>query len=254
MDKISSFDLLNREPIKFYDILIYKPKLSDIEIVGKDSFMRRTNLITISELDIRDFYEEIGENIKDIDPFYFKPYNYLISQCQNKLFFLEIKIAFFTYIKREIKIEEGLFTCSLDNGSTFVFTQEIFNEFQNIVKEINFEKGDEEFPEIISDNEEMVKKFEEKRQLLIETKRKERKKAMSKEEGITLGEVISCLCAFGIGYNMLNIWDLTIYQLYDQFERCKLKDEYDKNLSAIMAGADSSKIDLVYWIKKINNN
>lgn len=42
-----------------------------------------------------------------------------------------------------------------------------------------------------------------------------RKKSQDKK--LALGNIISKVCAANIGYNLLNIYDLTIYQLYDQF-------------------------------------
>lgn len=39
----------------------------------------------------------------------------------------------------------------------------------------------------------------------------------SHNKKFTLGNIVSKICASNIGYNLFNIYDLTIYQLYDQF-------------------------------------
>lgn len=254
MDNYSTFDYLSNEPLDFYGLKIYKPTLKDIDKMTISRYNRITSLIAISEMDLRDLTEELGMNVNDFENSYFNPYNYIILQSQNKLFFLELRLAFVTYIKKDIKIVGGNIQCALDNKEIFTFTKENFSEFQKIIRKINFIPDDEEFPEIISDNEVMKKKFEEKRKLLMETKRKERKKTAKSENSVGFGEVVSSLCGYNMGYNLINIWDLTIYQVYEQFKRGRLKESYESDVSAILAGADSHKIDLVYWIKKINNN
>ena len=103
-----------------------------------------------------------------------------------------------------------------------------------------------------SDNREIVERFKQKfikaRLKLREAKKREREKNSQKGDGITLPDIISSLCAYGIGYTMLNVWDLTIYQLYDQFEKVTGKDRYDKDYAAILAGADAKKIKLKNWM------
>ena len=86
---------------------------------------------------------------------------------------------------------------------------------------------EEEDDEIITDDLEMKKKFEEARKKLKLAKAKAR------------------------GYTLFNVWDLTIYQLYDQFKRLQLKEDYETGTQMLLAGVDSKKVDLQYWIKKI---
>ncbi|CRH60014.1 Uncharacterised protein [Chlamydia trachomatis] len=69
----------------------------------------------------------------------------------------------------------------------------------------------EEEREIISPNEKLKQKFIKARLKLREAKKREREKNSQKGDGITLPDIISSLCAYGIGYTMLNVWDLTIY-------------------------------------------
>ena len=97
----------------------------------------------------------------------------------------------------------------------------------------------------------MKKKFLEKRKKLKEAKEKQRLKAKERNKGNEIGipDMISSLCIYNVGYNLTNVWDLTIYQLYNQFQKCQRKDDYDKNYQALLAGADKTKIKIKSWIK-----
>lgn len=60
----------------------------------------------------------------------------------------------------------------------------------------------------------------------IAQKKKEAKK-QGKQNQIGLGNIISYLCSQNCGYTFFNIWDLTIYQLFDQFFRQNIKVQTD---------------------------
>lgn len=47
--------------------------------------------------------------------------------------------------------------------------------------------------------------------------KKEAKKKSTPDKRMQIGNIISKLCSAGIGYTLLNIYNLTVFQLYDQF-------------------------------------
>lgn len=49
---------------------------------------------------------------------------------------------------------------------------------------------------------------------------KQQAKKSTDDRRMHIGNIISKLCCSGVGYNLLNIYDLTIFQLYDQFFQC----------------------------------
>lgn len=57
--------------------------------------------------------------------------------------------------------------------------------------------------------------------------RQELKKAKNGDSNMELTNLISALAARGTGYNLFNIWDLTVYQLYDQFARTNVNVQMD---------------------------
>lgn len=81
----------------------------------------------------------------------------------------------------------------------------------------------------------------------IKEKREQYKSKMKKKKDeITL--IVSYLThCDGSSYNLFNIWDLTIYQLYFTFKTFKDKEKYDVNLKIQLNGmSKDNKLD--YWL------
>lgn len=70
-------------------------------------------------------------------------------------------------------------------------------------------------------------------------------KAMSSgSEGITLNDIISSVSVMSKSINKINIWELTIYQLYDDFARLNKIDNYNLQIKASMM---SSEVEIEHW-------
>ena len=259
--KIDRTSILAGNPVDFGLLTIYQPSLKDINKIGYDQFARITNLLTISESDLLLLYNK--EHIENGET---NPILWLYDNClKNPTFFLELQIGFLTYIKEEVFLDTDNkgFKFLVDGekvlpGGKVIKTQQFFSlttknfsEFQSIVRLLNM--SEEEDDEIITDDLEMKRKFEEARKKLKLAKAKARAEQAAKHRGkeITLPDIVSSLCAYGVGYTLFNVWDLTIYQLYDQFKRLQLKENYETGTQMLLAGVDSKKVDLQYWIKKI---
>jgi hypothetical protein len=65
--------------------------------------------------------------------------------------------------------------------------------------------------------------------------------------------LISSVCSKHANLSLFNIEKLTIYQLIDQFKRLNMIDEYFISVDSLLAGADSKKVDLNHWSKKIQD-
>ncbi len=87
---------------------------------------------------------------------------------------------------------------------------------------------------------------------IIEKIKENKKNAPKPKELITLSSMISGLGWKANNINIFNVWDLTVYQLYDGLNRLKIIDDYQFTLSGIYAGTiDSGKINLkdINWMK-----
>lgn len=91
--------------------------------------------------------------------------------------------------------------------------------------------------------------------LLEKIKNANKKKQQKHDKKMELPNLVSALVSHSKNLNILNIWDLTIYQLYDQFRRQQLDDYYDINSSHVAAWGDSdNKFDNTIWYSLIHEN
>lgn len=261
MDKIDDLNLLAGGAIPFGPLKVYQPTLKEINNIGFSEFCRITNLLTISEEELLLFYDK--NKITDGET---NPLQYLISQSlKSPVFFFEVQLSFFTYTKEEIYLDpkKKCFKFFLPMSKElptkkiveikdwFYLNDENFPQFQSIIRAINFTKEEEDH-EINSDDKKMVEKFKEARKKLKLAKAKERlKKTSSQENEISFSDMISSICCAGLGYTLFNIWDLTIYQLYNLFKRYQMRENFNIDLQMLLAGADSKKVKLQPWMKKI---
>lgn len=121
-----------------------------------------------------------------------------------------------------------------------VLTADIMDEIIYLVKYCNslinsdgeYDPHDEKTRELI----ERMKKYREK---------VEKIKNGNEESGQPLYNVISAITVRSNSINKMNILDLTIFQIYDEYKRLITIDQYNQSLQALMAGA--SGVELQQW-------
>ena len=95
---------------------------------------------------------------------------------------------------------------------------------------------------------EKMKKGQKQLDKTREKKREEKGVASDTE----LANIISCVAAKNHnGLNMINIWDMTIYNLYEQFKLIRENNIHDaETLSVFVWGDKSNKFDIDSWFKE----
>jgi hypothetical protein len=68
----------------------------------------------------------------------------------------------------------------------------------------------------------------------------------------TLGTLLTAICCMGIGLNPLNIGEMSYACVHWLIAMEQQKEEYDIDIRALLAGADSKKVKPKYWIKNID--
>lgn len=120
--------------------------------------------------------------------------------------------------------------------------RENFEDFLNVVKQQNNISREIKKPE---------KKISEKQRRLME-KREKGRKMMAKSKGqddIGLFELASNLSIFMNDID--KVFNLTLYQFYNQLEKYMRKDTYERNFEMYLQGADPKKLNLdVHWTSK----
>lgn len=67
-----------------------------------------------------------------------------------------------------------------------------------------------------------------------------------------LENIISSVASKSPNLSMANIWDITLYQLYDQFTRLQIVDVYERQATSVSVwGDEKKKFDPTQWFKSI---
>lgn len=207
MIEIDKLILISGQPFKIReDLFVYPPHLSDIVRIGKDTYNQYLSMfITDSATILSNIGAEIEE---DIDP---------------------IKLITLVPPLREI---------FLDALSFFIHEDVMYDEhigyFYGDEKTINFDEiktikyaslimscVDTKEAEPVKFANSMAKEIYEK-----VLKRKGSVKTQ-KDADFDLYNIVGAVCAFHGSINLLNVWDLTVYQFYDQFSRINTKIQMD---------------------------
>lgn len=85
----------------------------------------------------------------------------------------------------------------------------------------------------------------------IESGREKQRKTTGTGTDMEIGNLVSSLAAYHNSLNILNIWDLTVYQLYDQFFRQNNNNMYNLQIMSVAAWGDKEgHFQASAWFKK----
>ena len=140
----------------------------------------------------------------------------------------------------------------LDDMSVVIDEKYVINRdnFDGIVEMIQLQNNPEKS---VSDEDEYNPVNELAKSIAEKLKRSkeivEKSKALDSDgDGLTIPDIISAVSAMSNSLNKLNIWDLTIYQLYDEFARLTKIDNYRLQIQASMWSSD---IEIEHWSEPI---
>lgn len=218
MAKISDFEKISGRPVVVDGIPIIQPTLRSIREVGYDEFYR---YISIINADAKNMIHQIfGDNEEDI-PNEITTYDFFM--LSDKLANILIGALSF-FIDGELHYSERhsaiLFLSSNEGATSAVkFDKDIFEDIRLAILEVcGFSIENENLRKTHMQNEkkclDIIAKLEAGRE-----KMRKAKGETNKSDGTELWNIIGAVSAKSQSYNLLNIWDLTICQLYDQFYR-----------------------------------
>jgi hypothetical protein len=247
MDRLTlEMKLLKGSPIEFQNVgIIYPVTLK--EIADGIGFMKYNQYLSVIALDKYDIKEQL-QTTEDIEVFDFLVINALKGAEDYKKLIIES----LSWIFREpIHVDEfGFFYLGKTEDQRIIHKGN-FQELVGLVMQMNhIEREEDEFAELEANaaNEQARKMI----QRLRENKRELKKHV--KNKGIDLISMLSGIAWKCSNVNIFNIWDLTIYQLYDAYYRICVVDEYNNTMRGLYAGTiDSKSVNLeeVNWTKTI---
>ncbi|AKQ08528.1 hypothetical protein PQE66_gp213 [Bacillus phage PBC2] len=126
-----------------------------------------------------------------------------------------------------------------------------FDEIVSVIKLQNYLMKPEESKRVDNPADEETRALmEHMKKMREKVEAKKRQQQESEEESdIDLADIVSAVCSKSNSINKLNIWDFTLYQVYDEYARLELIDNYIFSIKAMMAGAE--KIDLRHWSSRL---
>lgn len=202
-------------------------------------------------LKIKKEYDDLGDS-KKLD---FSFYNILVF---DKMVINTVVNAFNFFFSDEIIYDENdrvflLMNGLKDNNGNNVVTGIIHEgNYEDIIdlimQRINIEKPKNEIKGGKPKN-----KIAEKIMKKIESAAKMQKKKEDKK--LELGNIISSVASHSKSLNIVNIWDATIFQIYDQFTRNRLDDSYSMNSTSVSVWGDKDKkFNDTLWFSTIHRN
>lgn len=235
--------LLSKNDIPFIEaqIILHQPTLKEVAFIGEENFYLGCELLTFSKDSLKE-QDKIGlENKSDFD--------ILMSVVEQNQISKTCLLSILTLIFPTYKIDMGggVIVLMDENGVQYI-RAEHFDALKQIITEmfcLNRKNADgDDYNPGNEAARKMAERFRKARQKKAEMRGEDTSKIN------ILSRYISIL-SVGLGMDINELMNYTVYQLFDIFERFELKMSFDYYVQAKMAGAkDLEEVD--NWMKDIH--
>ena len=235
--------LLSKNDIPFIEakVVIHPPTLKEIAYIGEENFYLGCELLNFSKDNLKE-QDKIGlENRTDFDILMSVVEQNQVSQtCLMSI----LALIFPTY---RIQMGGGVIVLMDDNGVQYI-RAEHFEPLKKIIRQMFcLDRKDAADGDYNPGNEaarKMAERFKKARQKKAEMRGEDTGK-------INILSRYASILSVGLNMNINDLMELTVYQLFDMFERFELKVSFDYYIQAKMAGAkDLEEAD--NWMKDIH--
>lgn len=226
-----SLKLQEGVPIEVKDLLVPSLTLKEINEIGYDTYQKYI-AYALYEFQEETFEQEGMEVLRLL-----MPYQFFSLSNQSEAFITSFK-AYEFFFKSKAEMNDNLeiiFVSGINKGK--VLSRDKFNEVKNILKIIYGLADDKE--------EEYIPADDKAKEIMNKIKDARAKVAKKEDSGVRFSSIVSGVSTKSNSINRFNVFNLTIYQLYDEFKRLTAIDNFGMNFSAMIQGA---KIDeLEHW-------
>lgn len=262
MSKISDLILIGGLDIEITDppVRIHQPRLNEIALIGEDKFFQSMSIFYIEPgplMGLADGLIMLNEEEKQMwidsstayDTFLFLLQMTAFRPMEDRNVLIErARLAFKTMVPTHTFVfnneSNTMILVSDDKSHSIVVDRDLFLRFKSIAEEIfllnKFFGVSDSTTKLSAAAQKIADKI-----ALSEQKLKKLKNG-NDEENSQFARIISIM---GMNYELDYLNNLTVYQLYNQFERFNLFSSYNQGVQASLAGA--SNVELVDWYKKI---
>lgn len=250
--KLSYFELLSPDSVNIPHVGgIISPKLKDISSIGYNTYQYYLNILL---MDLKTYFMIIGqpeqyEMLSEEEKSQITIFDLLTINEQSVNLFQEI-LNFF--IKEDVtySLQNRCFLVHKADEVVGIITRENYPQVCDFICQRNCIK---------SNQEEDLSKVKSKKALEIMKKlqkgRSEKSKQTESDKNMELGNIISAVANKSQSLNILNIWDLTVFQIWDCFSRLSNNSIYHiQSMSVAVWGNKDHSFDATSWFKRINTN
>lgn len=231
---------------------VYPPTVNDV--VGNKDFLIYQSLFTMTQEDLNDAYGQ-DERVQQVPT----PFKYLLmNYYQDEEIRQKIHDGFDKFVHEPVTIvpeiemlligkSEDELDPDVDLDNPRLLTEENYFEFQNLIRKVMGEKEAEPAEPEDPNLDPRIKRWK--------AKVKEHDRIIAKKKakkGPTFGTLLAAICCMGIGLTPLNIGEISYACVHWLITMEQQKEEYDIDIRALLAGADSKKVKPKYWIKNIS--
>lgn len=228
---------------------VYPPLIK--EVIENNKFPLYKKLLTLSQEDIEDEFNEKNLDVKDL----LTPLEYLLNTAYNDKrlealaretfkFFIHENVHFLYEQKKIIigDLEEDLKKIKSIDELRMIGEDEYF-EFQNMVREV---LGEQVIDPPNPNEDPRIKRLKAKARYRDRIKAKQGK-------GLNLASSLVSICCMNFGLNPLNIGELSYAAISPLIRYYQEKEKYQLDIDSLLAGADSKKIKPKYWVRNIDD-
>ena len=240
-------------PIEFKDICkVYPPTVNDV--VSNDDFSIYQSLFTMTQEELDEAYLK-DESVIQVPT----PYQYLLmNYYQDKEIGQKIIDAFKQFIHEPVTIvpelemlligkSEDELDPDVDLENPRLLKEEDYFDFQNCIR-MSMGLDKIKLPDPEEENlDPRIKRWKMKVKQSDEILKKKKAK-----NAPTFGTLLAAICCMGIGLNPLNIGEMSYACVQWLIAMYQQNEEYDVDIRALLAGADSKKVKPKYWIKNLD--
>ena len=215
-------------PFPQAQIAIHQPTIKEIGLIGEESFYSGCGALNFSKNSLS---SEDRIALKD-----FTDFEILMSMINNKSFNTQqtridiLMILTLLFPDYQIKISQQEINL-IKEGESHLINSGNFEEFKKILTAMFCLKGkgsETEYNPSGDKAREIIEKLNKRKQKLAE---------QNGDQKVSVLNRFASILAIGQKQDLNEILDYTVYQLFDQFDRFTLKEQFDIHLKAQLAGA-----------------
>lgn len=250
MKKLNTLLLLSGNDIPFEEaqVIIHQPTIKEIAYIGENDFFIGCGLLNFSKdlLDVKD--KSVLDQYDDFDILM----SIMISKEKSLLSNIENaeKVLMLMFPLYSIGFEPGCITLTDSESKVFQITKDNFSIFKGYLKQIfNLNVKDKDLPTSYNPSGDMSSRIAEKLK-----KRHQQLAQLNNEKGdeIRVFSRYTSILAVGLKKPFDKLFNYTVYQLYDEFQRFSLKTQHDLYIKAKLAGAKDMK-EVEDWMKDLHD-